>query len=97
MMDTKEVEVMFDPDEEGEEGEESSLRRRLIKPSQVDLGEILEEELKESKYGKKVGMSCLEWHTRTLTHACTHTHTHTHTHRRHTHSHTHTHTYTSWT
>ena len=45
---------MYDPDEEEEE--ETSMRRRLIKPSEDDLGEVLEEELRECKYGKKVGL-----------------------------------------
>ena len=53
-MDPKEVEMTFDPAEDAEEEEETSLRRRLIKPSEDDLGDILEEELKECKYGKKV-------------------------------------------
>ena len=53
-MELKEVDVMYDPDEEEEE--ETSMRRRLIKPSEDDLGEVLEEELRECKYGKKVGL-----------------------------------------
>ena len=53
-MDPKEVDVAFDPAEDGEEEEETSLRRRLIRPSEDDLGDVLEEELKECKYGKKV-------------------------------------------
>ena len=57
-MESKEVEFSMNPNDDGEEeGEETSLRRRLIKPSEDDLGEILEEELKECKYGKKVSTS----------------------------------------
>ena len=58
-MESKEVDVMFDPNEEEEDEEETSLRKRLIKPSEEDLRDVLEDELRESKYGKKVPRSWL--------------------------------------
>ena len=54
-MESEDVDVMLDEAEE-EEGEETSIRRRLIKPSKDDLGQVLEDELRECKYGKKVAL-----------------------------------------
>ena len=52
-MESEDVDVMLD---EVEDEEETSIRRRLIKPSEEDLGQVLEDELKECKYGKKVAL-----------------------------------------